>query len=294
MVRNLRFVLLLALLPVLGACEAGGGLRIGHEGGFLSAPLYAAQDGLNLSVRQFGSSSAIATALAAGALDAGFVDAESLPALAMQDGFPNRFAVAGVITYPFGATLVLREGLNVRLHELDGLTIAAADPRCKLLSTFREDAARLGADISSATFEYLPFHAMLPALAAGAVDGAIIRGAYSAAALQGGNQILYQNWDMEAGDACCPAIVDQTARVLLARRDNLEAAESFIEALLATNTLPPYQLRQAVADNTGIPLAILQGQPVPTFSLADDSIVNAFIHRHGKGLGNGRLGRLQK
>jgi len=194
----------------------------------------------------------------------------------LLDGF-ERLTVAGKVTYPYGATLVLRKGLNKRINELDGLTIAASAPDCKLLEEFTADAQRLSADISNVRYVYMAFDAMIPALEAGLVDAAILRGSSSIIALHEGHSILYQNWDVEPGDECCPAIIDQAVLVLLAQRDKLEELQPFLNALVEAQKLSPDELRRAVADNTVIPYDILLGQPVPEFSLADDELVEIFL-----------------
>jgi len=275
MVRKLALLLPL----VLAACGGGTNdrLKVGHGGGYLSAALYAAQDGLDADIQHFHSTSDIAYSLLSGALDAGFVEAEKVAALAALDGF-DRLAVVGKVTYPYGATLVLRKGLGVRLKELGGLTVAASAPGCVLVGEFAEDARRLGADLSGLKYEYMPFDAMIPALEAGKADAAIIKGSYSVVALQEGHSILYQNWEVKPGDECCPAIIDQAALVLLARRDRLDAVKPFVEALVsAQEKLSPDQLRRAVADKTVIPFEILKGQPVPEFSRADDELAEILI-----------------
>jgi len=262
-------------------------LKVGHGGGYLSAALYAARGTLGdkADIRQFGSLSDVAYSLLNGALDAGFVEVDKLAALSELPGFEN-LTVVGKVTYPYGATLVLRKGLNARLNELNGLTVALSSPHCVLLKEFAEDAERLHADISGVKYEYMPFDAMVPALEAKVVDAAIIRGTYSIVALQDGHSVLYQNWEVKPGDECCPAIIDQAALVLLARRDKSDAVRPLLDALSAAQKLPPDELRRAVADNTVIPLKILEGQPVPEFSLADDGLVEIFVEsakEHGGG-----------
>ncbi|MCL2076491.1 MAG: hypothetical protein FWH15_08690 [Betaproteobacteria bacterium] len=266
---------------VLTACgEKDTQVKIGHGGGYLSAALYAAHGNFPVNMQQFRSSSDAAYLLLLGQLDAVFVEAEKLGALSRLEGF-DRLTVVGKVTYPYGATLVLRKGLNKRLHELDGLTIAVSAPQCKLLTAFTEDAERLGADISGVRYKYMAFDAMVPALESGEVDAAIIRGTYSVVALQEGHFILYQNWDVQPGDECCPAIIDQAALALLAHRSKLDAIEPLLDALEKTRELSQDDLRRAVADNTVIPFEILQGQPVPEFSRADDELVEIFRqHSH--------------
>jgi len=253
-------------------------LRIGHGGGYLSAAVFAAQqsDLQSIDFQQFNFSSDIAYGLLSGTLDAGFVEADRLAAFSKLSGF-ERLTVAGKITYPYGATLVLRKGLNNRLNELGNLTVAASAPHCVLLEQFTEDAQRLAADLSNVKYLYMPFDTMLPALEAKTVDAIIIKGTYSVVALHEGHSILYQNWDMKPGDECCPAVIDQAALVLLTRKDKLKALQPFLAALTATGNLSPDQLRRVVADNTILPFEILQGQPVPEFSLADDELAEIFI-----------------
>ena len=290
-------MLFFPLAFVFTACgENNARIKVGHGGGYLSAALYAAQDGfdadlpvslpVSLDIRQFRSSSDIAYSLLSGVLDAGFVEAEKLAAFAALDGF-DRLKVAGKITYPYGSTLVLRKGLNVRLQELGALTLAASGPHCVLLEEFIADARRLGADISGVKYQYMAFDAMIPALEAGAVDAVVIKGTYSVVALQDGHSILYQNWDVEPGDDCCPAIIDQAALVLLVQRSKSDAIKPFVDALASAQKLSPDRLRRAVADKTVIPFKILQGQPVPEFSLADDELAKIFIEaaneHHGEG-----------
>jgi len=283
------FALILTVLLILTACgKQNNTLKVGHSGGNLFAALYGAQDSLSaqIEINRFNSSSDVAYSLISGTLDVGFVETEKLAFLAELPGF-DKLSVVGKITYPYGATLVLRKGLDVRLQELNGLTIAVSAPACVLLDEFKNDAERFGADISNVKFEYMPFNTMLPALAAG-IDAAIIKGTYAASALHEGHSILYQNWEVQPGDECCPAIIDQAAVVLLARRNKLDAAKPFIAKLIEVQEkFSPDELRQAVADHTVIPFEVLQGQPVPEFSLADDELLKTFIEaveEHG-GLG---------
>ena len=277
------FLLLLTVFISCGKNDTR--IKVGYGGGYLSAAVYAAQENLDgVDIQQFNSLSDVAYSLLSGALDAGFVEAEKLAAFAALDGF-DKLTVVGKVTYPYGATLILRKGLNVRLNELGGLTIAASAPNCVLLDEFAADAERLGADISGVRYEYTAFDAMIPALEARTVDAAIIKGSFAIVALQEGHSILYQNWDMVPGDECCPAVIDQAALVLLARRGRLERVKPFVDALVAAQELSPDQLRHAVAANTVIPFEVLQGQPVPEFSLAGDELVEIFVEaaeEHGE------------
>ncbi|GBU24273.1 hypothetical protein R83H12_00901 [Fibrobacteria bacterium R8-3-H12] len=287
MVKKTLLALALLLPLFFASCEKKNVLKVGHGGGYLSAALYAAQEklGNKIDIQQFNSLSDVAYSLLLGELDAGFVGVDKLAAFAELDGF-EKLTVVGKVTYPYGATLILRKGLNLRLQELNGLTVAVSSPHCVLLEEFIKDATRLNANISNIKYEYMPFDAMIPALEAKAVDAAIIRGTYSVIALQDGHSILYQNWEVQPGDECCPAIIDQAALVLLARRERLDAVKPLIDALLSSQKLSPDQLRSSVANNTVIPVKLLQGQPVPEFSLANDELVEVFVKaakEHGEG-----------
>ena len=274
MVRFLAVSIL--VIAIFTGCGKTNAVKIGHSGGYLSAAVFAAQDNIDADIQFFRSTADIGYSLLIGALDAGFMDTDRLAAFSQLDGF-ERLTVVGKITYPYGSTVVLRKGLSNRLNELSGLTIAASAPNCKLLEAFIADAERLGVNLSDIKLQYIAFDAMLPALEAGVIDAAIIRGSSSVFALHEGHTILYQNWDVEPGDECCPAIIDQAVLVLLAQRNKLEFVQPFVDALVNAQKLSPDELRRAVANNTVIPFDVLQGQPVPEFSLADDELTEIFI-----------------
>ncbi|MDR2178776.1 MAG: hypothetical protein LBP21_00580 [Synergistaceae bacterium] len=251
-------------------------LKIGHGGGNLVAALYLASEGSdwvkNFDAIKFGSTSDTGYALLAGGLEAGFIEVEKVKSLQKLPGFENLTGV-GRITFPYGATMVLRKGLNLRLRELNGITIAVSSPECVLLAAFKKDAERLKADISGVTWKVMPFDTMIPALEAKVADAAILKGASAVVALHAGHSILYQNWDVQPGDECCPAIVDQAAQVLLVRREFREKAEVLVERLLTAETQGRDALRAAIARHTSIPPELLEGQPVAEFNRADDSLV---------------------
>ena len=256
-------------------------LRVAHSGGFLSAVLYRTLEtdlAFDLDVYNIRYSSDIAFALMSGYLDAGFLDAQGIVEFS-QVADLDQLTVVGKITHPFGATVVLREGLFRRLGELEGHRLAAIDPGCGLLADFQADAYRLGVDLSQVEFVFMPEYAMFQALEAGIVDGAVISGTNAIVALQEGHTILYQNWEMTATDECCPLIVAQAALLLVARTESLDRVTPFVNALFDTNRFSsPDVLRQAVANHTVIPFDIMQGQPVPSFSRAGNDLLEAFIH----------------
>ena len=251
-------------------------LNIGYGSGFLSSPIYAADYEVNL--HQFLQTADIVYGLAGGSLDAGFIALDRFIALIESNTtFLDNLTIAGTIDYPFGATLILREDLaHLRLQDINGLNIAVTSPGSELLEAFLYDANRLGVGTDEITYTFMPFRTMVPALTEGEVDAIIIRGDYALVGLEAGHIILYQNWDLEGGDACCPAIVDQAAKVLLVRRGLEQRMESYIEALLATRLLRASEHRYAVGNHTNIPVDLLHGMPVPEFSLADNSLIDIF------------------
>jgi ABC-type nitrate/sulfonate/bicarbonate transport system substrate-binding protein len=255
---------------------AGGKFSVGHTGGNLVSALYRAseQPGWDdkFEAVKLGSSSDVGYALISGSLDAGFVDVTRVKYFANLPGF-EKLAGAGRITFPYGATLVLRKGLNLRIGELEWRKIAASSPECVLLEAFREDASRLKADISGVEFVYMPFDAMLPALEAREVDGAVLKGASAAVAVSQGHSILYQNWDVQPGDECCPAIIDQAVQVLLVRRDAKETGDALVKSILEAQSGGSDILRKSAAEHTTIPMSVLESQPIPQFDTADDSLV---------------------
>ncbi|MDR1472067.1 MAG: hypothetical protein LBS75_06040 [Synergistaceae bacterium] len=254
---------------------AGALFTVGHTGGNLSAVLYRASeepgwDG-KFEALKLGTAADVGYALLSGSVDAGFVDVVKVRNLRGFPGF-DRLTVTGRVTFPYGATLVLRKGLNRRINELNGLRIAVSAPECVLLSAFKEDALRLKADISGVDFVVMPFDAMLPALEAKEADGAVVKGSAAVIAMAQGHSVLYQDWEVQPSDECCPAIVDQAAQVLFVRKDAAAAGEELVKLLLKSGSVEPDELRETVARHTAIPRDMLEGQPVPEFDRADDSL----------------------
>lgn len=257
-------------------------IRMAHIGGFLSATVYEALDNhidFDLQIYKLNNSFDVAFSLLSGHLDAGFLYAPTIVNFATIEGF-EELTVVGKITYPTGATLVLREGLSNRITELQGLRLAATGPNCPLLHTFIYDVNRLNVDLSKVYIYFMDNDAMVAALSSASVDGALLQGVYTLVALQDGHNILYQNWDVDPTFYCCPLTINQAAKVLFARRDRLDDLTSLIEVLTYVGqNVAPSQLRQAVVNNTIIPLNAMIGQPMPSFELADDQlIVTALAH----------------
>lgn len=251
-------------------------LSIGHTGSPLLGPLYAAHAQSHpdaaaaaWELTRFDTGGDIGYALLAGKIAAGFVETEKVRKLLVAPG-GDQLLVAGAIRFPYGATLVLRQDLQLRLTELAGKHLAALEPDCVINHQFNQDARRHGLDTDQLRYSYMPFADMLPALEARAIDGALIKGAYGVLAELAGHKILYQNWEIAAGDDCCPASLAQTEFFLVVRKAQLDRLTPFIRELLAADGLPPAELRAAVGSRLGYPAAALERFPVASFALLDD------------------------
>lgn len=249
-------------------------LRLGAVGSPLLAPLYAVQAGrapdAGWDITGFGSGGDVGYALLAGEISAGCIETGKARKLLKAPG-GDQLLIAGAIRFPYGATLVLRNDLNLRLSELSGRRIAALEPDCAISRQFRQDAERHGLDPGTLRFSYMPFAEMLPALEAKKVDAMLAKGAYGVLAELAGHKILYQNWEVAAGDDCCPVTLAQTEFLLVVRASELDRVTPVIKALAEADTLPTHELRAAVAARHGYPPAALERFPVASFALIDEA-----------------------
>lgn len=246
--------------------------RVGYSPNPLLGPLYAAQAAAKAwELTRFGTGGDIGYSLISGEIEAGFVETEKALKLIKAPG-GEALKVAGAIQFPYGATLVVRKDLNVRLGDLAGKKIAALEADCILNHQFNKDAKRHGLDTRTLKFSYMPFADMLPALEAKAIDGALLKGAHAVLAELQGHKIIYQNWDIKAGaDDCCPPSIAQTEYFLLVREQSAEKLKPLITALVAAGNLPPTQLRQAISTQLGYPAAALEQYPTAGFAVVSDA-----------------------
>ncbi len=242
--------------------------RIGYNPNPLLGPLYAAQsNGRSWELTKFGTGGDVGYSLISGDIDAGFVETEKALKLIKAPG-GEKLKVAGAIQFPYGATLVVRKDLKVRLSDLTGKKIAALEADCILNHQFNTDARRHGLDSKTLKFSYMPFADMLPALEAKVIDGALVKGAHAVLAELQGHKIIYQNWDIKAGaDDCCPPSIAQTEYFLLVREQSVEKVKPLITALVKASELPPTQLRQAISSQLGYPVAALEQYPTASFAI---------------------------
>jgi ABC-type nitrate/sulfonate/bicarbonate transport system substrate-binding protein len=245
--------------------------RVGYNPNPLLGPLYAAHTkGKTWELTKFGTSGDIGYSLISGDIDAGFVETEKALKLIKAPG-GEKLKVAGAIQFPYGATLIIRKDLKLRLADLTGKKLAALEADCILNHQFNKDAARHGLDTKTLRYSYMPFADMLPALEAKAIDGALVKGAHAVLAELQGHKIIYQNWDIKAGaDDCCPASIAQTEYFLLVREQSVEKVKPLIAALVSASELPPTQLRQAISAQLGYPSAALEQYPTASFAVVTE------------------------
>jgi ABC-type nitrate/sulfonate/bicarbonate transport system substrate-binding protein len=251
--------------------------RVGYSKNPLLGPLYAAHDQAAgkpapWELKHFGSGGDIGYALISGEIDAGFIETEKALQLIKAPG-GEKLKIAGGVEFPYGATLVIRKDLQVRLSDLGGKHLAALEADCIINHQFNKDAKRHGLDPKSLKYSYMPFAEMLPALEAKAIDGALVKGAYGVLAELAGHKILYQNWEIKAGsDDCCPPSIAQTELFLVVREQAADKVKPLLSALIAANALPAADIRKAVSKNLGYPTAALEQYPVSTFTVVSDEL----------------------
>jgi len=282
-----KVILASAFIVFLTACggTAPNTIVVGHTGSPLLAVLYASelesvQDGKKVELRKFNSSADIAYALLTKKIDAGFLKPSTLYRITEAAGY-TELDIVGSISFPYGASLVTQKKLDLRLQDLNGRTIALSSPLCDLYLQFKEDASRLGVDISGMKPVYLPFEEMIPALEAGKIDTALFKGSYAVVAEHLGHPVLYQNWDMVAGDECCPPIIAQLEFILMAHQNSQEKNQALHERLISAGKNEAPFLRQRTSEATGVPIHILESFPLAEYATADTFLIELFMkHNH--------------
>ncbi|HSW58525.1 MAG TPA: ABC transporter substrate-binding protein [Dehalococcoidales bacterium] len=273
---------LLVSASLLSCRNAGSekGIRIGYINSPLLAPLFLAQnegwleqESLQGKLVKLGNSEDIGYALLAGSLDVGFIEPE-IAEIFLENNADQGFKLAGTINFPYGAALVVRKDVNVRLTELAGMTIAADDPGCSLLEDLKNALKKLNVDIDAINFVYIEEDTMLPGLEAGKVDGIITKSSYSWLAQQNGHKILYQNWQVKPSetDVCCALYIAHVDYYLIVRDMEAGVLNPLLAALDQTNQLAPEKSRQAIVKYTGFPGDALEGAPVANFSRVSDDL----------------------
>lgn len=282
----LSYILVLLLLSlIISGCSSGAEkvavpakttFRVGYADSPLLGILYAAEKRRSPAgsweSRSMASSGDVGYALASGKLEAGFVETAKAVRL-LKSVAGKDLKLAGALSYPYGAVLVMRKGLNIHLDELPGKTLAAEDADCKLFHQFKRDVQRQGIDPARITFRYIPFADMLPALEAGAVDGVVTKGAYAVLAEARGHDILYQNWELKpGGDECCPVSLAQIEYFLVVRNDAVQRLKPLIDDLESATSRPPAEIRRVLAERLNLDPARLGRFPVASFEGVSDAV----------------------
>jgi ABC-type nitrate/sulfonate/bicarbonate transport system substrate-binding protein len=256
-----------------GSSEAK--FTVGHHATPLLAFLYQASERQSQSrefvLTRFGSSSDVGYALLSGSIHAGFIEPSRILELRRLSGF-EKLEVAGSVTFPYGATLVVRKGLNIRLGDMPSHRLAVIPHDTKLLNGFISDVKRFDIDLKPSDFITLSPEAIIPALEAGSIDAALIKGSHAIAAQFAGHSILYQLWEVQPGDDCCPAIIDQLEFLLLVQKE-WPQKEKFLADLVAASDEGYDQQRKALASQMRIPASLAVEFPLTTFNLANDSLL---------------------
>ncbi len=259
---------------------------VGHTGNPILSPLYvsmhtAREQDWSIDARKFQGTSEIGYALLAGTIDAGFLDIDKAKALHDLD-VDEVLEIVGSVTFPYGATLVLRKDLDLRLNDLNGKTIAIPAIGHELFDAFNEDLDRLSVTLDDARFVKLSYEDMLAALEARVVHAALLKGSHAALAEIQGHPILYQNWDLEPGNECCPAIVDQLEYFLVVNKTRMPQADTLQNLLLDSNERDAQLIRAQTAARTGYPLKALQNLPIASYERANELTLALLLEHSGE------------
>lgn len=230
--------------------------------GFVKSPfltsLYDAErkndENLNIELIPFGNDEDSGYALLAAKADAAFIEPER--ALKLVEGNKKDLKIAGVVQFPYGATLIVRKDHSIRLNEIEGLTVAAEDEDCILFQHFINDLEKYGIDAEKINFVFIPFSSMIPALESKSVDAAISKASYAVVAEAFGHKTLYQSWSLpEGGDDCCPQYL-ANAEYFLVVRAALEKSVGELLTRLVDSSDP-----QNLSENSHAYLAAQLGYP---------------------------------
>ena len=230
----------------------------------------------NSHLVNFPTSADVGYALISGKIDAGFMEPNK--ALLIKEIRELKdIKVIGKITYKYGGGLIVRKGLDLDLHHLNGHTIGISEPECKLYHALLKDIEYAHDSTAGIRFQTIPFADMIPAIEAGRIDAAITKSSYGAYAKKLGMTIPYSQWNITAGDACCPAVTAQCEFLLLGRKEKANETDQLSRLLLETTKESDAVLRQAAAEKTGISGDILESLPVAAYDVADNKLLQLFI-----------------
>jgi ABC-type nitrate/sulfonate/bicarbonate transport system substrate-binding protein len=258
--------------------------RIGYDASPLLAPFFYAVDKNNLTneieLQKLRSSSDIGYALLSKSISAGFVEPFRLSEMKHLKGFEDLQAVGG-ITFPYGVSVVVRKGLQIRLQDLKELVVAVSDQDTKLLGAFIHDVARFNITFNEDDFTVLSSDAILPALETGAIDAVVLKATHAILAQIEGHSILYQKWDVEPGDECCPPIVDQLVYVLVVQKE-WDKTERLQQLLLEASNDDTKNIRKSLQNYVAVPASFLDDVPIAKYEILPNENVEILEKHAGR------------
>lgn len=257
---------------------------IGHNGSPLLAFLYAAGEGVEgrnaFTPAKFNSSADVGYALLSGGIYAGFIEPQKAIWLSRLSGFDN-LVVLGKVTFPYGVTVLTKKGSSLRLQDINGHNIGVPSDNPGLLQEFTKAVSKYPIQLNQVQYLFLPADAIIPALDAGKIEGAIVKGSKAVIAVNDGHNILFQKWDMEPGNECCPPVIDQLELVLLAQKKN-QAFNSELTGILSRSAaLSPSVLRKALSRTEHVPDTLFADLPLASFDAADNQLLALFSRHSG-------------
>jgi NitT/TauT family transport system substrate-binding protein len=178
--------------------EVAGELFYGIDTGIFK------KDGLDVEIQFFNNGSAIAAAVASGALDLGLSDMMSVIS-AHSRGVPFVYAAPGLLSTIKAPTfgLLVPGGSTIRDgKDFDGKSMAVSGLRniAQIAASAWIDAN--GGDSKTVRFVEVPFPALVPALAQGTIDSSVANEPWMTLATDKGNRLIF----MEKG-ALAPAFL---------------------------------------------------------------------------------------
>ncbi len=257
---------------------------IGYDGSPLLGTFYYAIEHSkgDFTKLRFRNSSDIGYSLLSGTIQAGFVEPYRVAEMQHLRGFEKLETIGGIV-FPYGVSLVVRKDLQVRLSDIASLELAISDQDTKLLDIFLQDINKY--DIKSPIKEsiiVLSSDAIIPALESKAIDGVIVKGSHAIIAQLQGHHVLYQKWDVEAGDECCPPIVEQMVYILLVDKD-WQYKNQFKHQINSTKNIDKKEINDAISKHLNLSSPLLEEIPVASFKLFtndEKQIIEQHAGRH--------------
>lgn len=253
--------------------------RIGYINSPLLSTMYYSKNKMERNYKiifeKFSSSADVCYALLSGKVDAGFVEPSKAIVAKRFPEFIN-LEVVGKITYPYGGILLTKKGFDLKMQNIEGPLIAVSDENCRIFQAFKKDLQMIGKDITKINIQFMPYENMIPALESGIIDAALTKTSYGLLSEKIGLTIPYIQWDIAAGDKCCPAFIAQTEFLLIVNKKFRRNSAVLMNEMMANEKVPPESLAVATSFETGISSRQLLSLPQASFSPADLQLLELF------------------